>query len=114
MSGRTIVKNCPTGTTYIPINRYAQNISIQAVQTGGGTVGLDYTLDNIIRGKTNPNDVDVDGELVGGGGAANWTLLVAAGAGPLAYQGSLNAYAIRVVCVTGTARVVISQSSEIV
>jgi hypothetical protein len=99
------------GVTYIPINRYSPNITVQATPNGAATFTVDYTLDNIIRGAANPYDTS---EGLVAAASAIWSNLIASGAVAAVFTGSLSAYALRVNQTAGAGNVSIriSQSSE--
>jgi hypothetical protein len=115
MSQRTIVRLCPAGVgiTYIPINRYAQNITIQADAIGAATFAVDYTLDNILMGPVSSYDTQREDFVAPA--SAFWTNLIASGAVDVSYNGSLSAYALRVnqTVGAGQVRIVISQTAEV-
>jgi len=113
MTQRVIVKDtvAGVGVTYIPINRYAQNITIQCVPNGAATFAVDYTTDNVIRGVANPYDTS---EGLTAPASANWTNLIASGAVAVAFNGSVSAYCLRINQTVGAGNVSvhISQTSE--
>jgi hypothetical protein len=113
MSQRVIVKETVAGVgiTYIPINRYAQGLTVQCTPNGAATFTVDYTLDNVIRGAANPYDTS---EGLVAPASAVWSNLIASGAVAVAFNGTLSAYCLRINQTVGAGNVSvrISQTSE--
>jgi len=91
-----VVTQQGVGIKYIPINRYADDLSLTVVPNGA-TLTVDYTLENIIRA---PSVGELDGTDLTTGANATWTALTLASN---AFRGKLGAYALRLnVTATGT------------
>lgn len=97
------------GATYVPIDRFPDNITIQAIVSGTVTFTVDFTNENIIRAAQNPYDQSED--LVAAASAA-WSNLIASGSSSTSFNGTLSALALRVniTAGTGTVKLIVSQN----
>jgi hypothetical protein len=92
----TVTTPSGTGATYVPIDRHAKKLTIQAIAIGTVTFTVDYTLDNILP------------PAAAGGVAAasaDWTNLIGSGSSSTSFRGDLQAYALRVNITAGTGSV---------
>ncbi len=80
-------------TIYVPINRQAEKLTIQA-DSGGSTFSVAYTNDNIVRSQA--NSYDVHGETLVPAASAFYTDLIASAAVDAEFKGDLQAMAIRI------------------
>lgn len=93
-----------TGATYIPIDRYIDNIDAAFTANGTVTFTVDYTLDNIVRSQASSYDVVGNDDLIAPG-SADWRNLIASGTVDVTFQGKRAAYALRINITAGTGSV---------
>ena len=95
-----------TGATYIPVDRFQQELTVQVIANGTVTFTVDYTGDNVLYVTAAQVAANLQGrkDLVDPGSAA-WTNLIASGSANAAATTEARARCVRINITAGTGSV---------